>query len=103
MRGHHFTHCRYCGKEYVCGDCITDDCEQGRLGKRTCEHYKAHMAQLKAQAATFEQTALRLGKGKSFAGAVLLAMNCYSEIAHEMTNAELGQSLKELVWPELKT
>ena len=102
MTGHHFTNCRYCGREYVCGDCITNDCEMGRIGKRSCEHYQGHMKQLAAQASTFEQTAIRLGKGKSFAGAVLLAQNCYSEIAHEMTNTELGEALKETVWPEQK-
>lgn len=101
MRGHHFTHCRYCNREYVCGDCITDNCEMGH-NKRACEHYQGHMKQLAAQAQTFEQTALRINKGQSHAGAVLLAQHLYSEIAHEMTDTELAESMKELVWAHQK-
>lgn len=98
MKGHHFTQCRYCGKEYACGDCITDDCEQGRIGKRTCEYYQAHMRQLADQAKSFEAAALR-SVGKVNAGARLAAMSCWQSIAEEMTNAELSEALKELVWP----
>ena len=99
-RGHHFTRCHTCNKEYVCGDCITTDCEMGR-DKRKCPEYQNHIR--KTEAAAKGLTRLFTSSNpKQAAMARLLAGHHYDDLCKELTNAELADALKHTVWAHMK-
>jgi|HubBroStandDraft_1064217.scaffolds.fasta_scaffold96467_4 hypothetical protein len=100
--GHHFTRCQYCNREYVCGDCITTNCELGH-DKKSCEYYKAHLAQTRASAILLKKMSKDNPTGKSRAGAILLADHAWSELASELSNNELADALIEKVWAAFET
>jgi hypothetical protein len=98
-RGHHFTHCKYCNREYVCGDCITSDCELGHDRKR-CEHYQHYIGQQKAQAHLMEK--LFSDPDKKRRGiARLLAGVQWDTVCESLSNAELSEELKIKIWSTL--
>jgi hypothetical protein len=97
-RGHHFTHCQYCNREYVCGDCITSDCELGHNRKR-CEHYQAHIGQQKAQAHLMEKLFDNPDKKKAGVARMLAGMN-WDSVCESLSNGELAEELKIKVWAE---
>ena len=95
-RGHNLTTCRLCGKEYICGDCITDGCELGH-NRKSCEHYKAYLR--KEAAAATQLTKLFHDKnGKAAAGARLLADLHWDNVMKEMSDAELADAILKEVW-----
>lgn len=98
-RGHHFTHCQFCLKEYACGDCITNGCELGR-DKRKCPEYQNHIRQLEAQAAVLTE---KFGSAdKKMAGiSRLLAGLHHDQICAELTDKELAEELKIAIWSNL--
>lgn len=70
-RGHHFTKCMKCLKEFACGDCIPEycpDCQEKR--KRGAER--------------------------------LIQMCARVKVARRLSSQQLGEALKETVWPNLK-
>ena len=95
-RGHNFTTCGTCGKEYICGDCITTKCELGDGNKRKCEHYQAHIRQQRASACRMLEFARNVSKtnhqqrgmGRLFAG------HSWDAVCKELTNSELADALK---------
>lgn len=95
-RGHHFTHCQYCNREYVCGDCITSDCEMGH-DRKSCEHFKRYLAHEGACAVQLRKLA-EGSTGKASAGARLLAQHAASNVVKHMSNGELAEALLETVW-----
>lgn len=102
MRGHNFTHCATCGKEYVCGDCVTTGCEMGR-NKLKCEHYQAHIRQNRAAASTMSKIAADSAKpSQTRAAARLLGGLAWDEVCKSLSNSELANALKEKVWSEME-
>lgn len=101
-RGHHFTTCETCGKEYVCGDCITSNCELGR-DKRKCEHYQQHIRQERAEACRMIEIARDAGKTNQQRGTGrLLAGHAWDTVCKELTDAELADALKRKVWANME-
>jgi hypothetical protein len=99
-RGHNFTRCKYCNLEYVCGDCITTDCEFGH-NRKTCESYQAHIRDQKSSAERMGKLA-STATGKQRAMAVLLGGLAWDTIAESLSNAELAEELKIKVWANQK-
>ena len=95
-RGHNFTTCRLCGKEYICGDCITDGCELGH-NKKSCEHYKAYLRR-EAAAATLMQSKFHDSNGKVAAVSRLLADVHLDNLMKEMSDTELADAVLKEVW-----
>lgn len=99
-RGHHFTHCRYCNREYVCGDCITTECELGH-NRKSCEHYQAYIRRERAQAT--EMARLFSGDDKRKVGmARLLADLAWDKVAESLSDSELAEEIKIKVWANQK-
>lgn len=94
--GRHFTHCRYCNKEYVCGDCITDNCELGH-GKKSCPGYKAWLRQ-QSESAQAMMAKFTDPNGKVAAASRMLADYHWDKLAEEMSDAELATAILEQVW-----
>jgi len=102
MRGHHFTHCQYCNREYVCGDCITSNCELGS-DKLKCEHYQNHIRQTRASASQLLELARDSTKTNKQKGAGrLMAGLAWDDICKELTDVELADALKHKVWAKLE-
>lgn len=99
--GHHFTHCRYCQKEYVCGDCITDECELGRGQKKSCQGYKGWLEKQMATANMMNKLAKDNPSRKRHAVGVMLADAAHADIVHELDNKELADAVLEEVWASL--
>lgn len=99
-RGHHFTRCQYCNREYVCGDCITSDCEMGHDRKR-CEHYQAHICQEKARASEMEKLGGDPDKRRAGVGRLLAGMH-WHVVAGSLSTKELAEELKTKVWANQK-
>lgn len=101
-RGHNFTHCQICGKEYICGDCITSDCELGG-DKRKCEHYQAHIRQERAQACRLIEMARDASRDKKQRGmGRLLAGHAWDNICKELEDGELAEALKHKIWSNME-
>lgn len=101
-RGHHITHCQYCNKEYMSGDCITSECEFGRTGRKTCEGFATYLRQQAAMAKLGREVAERPDvTGKAKAGGRLMALAALSNIVQAMTNEELTDALITEVWAEM--
>lgn len=102
MRGHNFTTCSICGRDYVCGDCITSGCELGH-DKRKCEHYQRHIRQQVASGNRLLELA-RDSKGDKRKSGVarLLAGHTWDEIVKELTNSELAEAIKLKVWANME-
>lgn len=98
-RGHNFTRCQYCGKEYVCGDCITTNCEL-RHDKRKCPDYQNHIRQLEASASVLGKAFNDSDKKKAGISRLLAGLN-YDQICAEMTDKELAEQLKLTVWAKM--
>lgn len=102
MKGHHLTHCQYCNREYVCGDCITTNCELGR-DKRKCEHYQAYVGQRRASAVLMEKMANDASKTtKQHGMARLLGGLAWDDACKDLSNLELADALKTKVWANMK-
>jgi len=100
-RGHNFTHCQYCNREYACGDCITSNCELGH-DKRKCEHYQNHMRQQKAVAVRMMELANDVAKATKQRGmGRLLAGLAWDDVCKELTDAELADALMHKVWSSM--
>ena len=95
-RGHHFTTCRLCGKEYVCGDCITDGCELGH-GKKSCEGYKVYLRQ-EAASAKGVQAMFTHPEGKVAAAARMLADYHWDKLVKELSNTDLADAILKEIW-----
>jgi hypothetical protein len=101
-RGHNFTHCQYCNREYVCGDCITTNCEMGH-GKRKCEHYQAYIRQERSAATRMLEIAKDISKtGQQRGGARMLAGVAWDNVCKELTDSELADALKHKVWSDME-
>lgn len=102
MRGHNFTTCSTCGKEYVCGDCITSNCELGH-DKRKCEHYQRHISQQRASACRMLEMARDASKnGRQRGAGRLLAGHCWDDVCKELTDTELAEALKHKIWANME-
>lgn len=101
-RGHNFTRCSTCGHEYVCGDCITSDCELGRE-KLKCERYQKHLREQKSSAVRMLEIANDATKSnQQRAMAMLLCGSAWDDVCSALTNKELADALKNKVWANLK-
>lgn len=101
-RGHHFTTCATCGREYVCGDCITTNCELGHQ-RLKCEHYQNHLRQQIAAACQLLKLARDPTKtGKQRGAATLIAGLKWDDICKELSNSELAEALTVKVWGNME-
>lgn len=101
-RGHNITHCQYCRHEYVCGDCITSDCELGH-DRRKCEHYQNAMRQRRASAVCMMEMVKDASKTvKQHGMARLLGGLEWDDVCKELNNAELADALKNKVWANMQ-
>lgn len=99
-RGHNITRCQYCNREYMCGDCISRDCELGH-DRKSCEDYQLYIRQHKSMAQQMQRMA-ESARGKQRAMGLLLADVSWDAVVESLTNSELAEELKLKVWANHK-